>query len=125
LVQNSRFKVQGSGEEYRLKAEYSILSRLEKSPEIIEGGVPVFSRRAKSPEVIEGGGARRGSESGRREQASGRAGFGEPLAVDVSQLPTDAKATESRRSDLNRRPAVYETAALPAELRRRETERGV
>src|SRR6266508_4941929 len=33
----------------------------------------------------------------------------------------DATGDWSRRSDLNRRPAVYETAALPAELRRPET----
>jgi sulfur carrier protein len=38
------------------------------------------SRREESPEVIEGGAARRGSESAARDQASGRAGVGEPLA---------------------------------------------
>jgi hypothetical protein len=30
------------------------------------------------------------------------------------------RKSESRRPGLNRRPAVYETAALPTELRRRE-----
>ncbi len=38
------------------------------------------SRREESPEVIEGGASRRGSASAARDQASGRAGFGEPLA---------------------------------------------
>ena len=34
----------------------------------------------------------------------------------------DAAVEKSHQSDLNRRPAVYKTAALPTELRWREVE---
>ncbi|HLN81471.1 MAG TPA: lysophospholipid acyltransferase family protein [Thermoanaerobaculia bacterium] len=51
------------------------------------------SRREESPEVIEGGASRRGSASAARDQASGRAGSGEPL-TGASAGSERARATD-------------------------------
>ena len=57
-------------------------------------------------------------QDGRLESARGGKGRSKGR-LDVRKSPAGAGLCWSRRPDSNRRPAIYETAALPTELRRR------
>ncbi len=91
-----------------------------------------LARRSSSPQATEDGPEAEAEEvrpghPSRGEQSEGpQSACSCPTAVNVSRVtataaPAAAFAREflSRRADSNCRPAVYETAALPAELRRR------
>src|SRR5262249_28821266 len=64
------------------------------------------SRREKSPERSEGGGSHRGSRNERRDQALGRAFFGEPSAG-AAQIPSEwRRRSGGEPPDHHQRPVV-------------------
>ena len=71
------------------------------------------SRREESPEVIEGGASRRGSVRERRGQASGRAGFGEPLAGANAAPEANERDVLAGRQGLEPRFTGPEPVVLP------------